>query len=132
VISTKTRIAIGVVSLLGLIIIFLGQKIHLAQIVGVANGTYRDFVINRSFRFIMNDILALGVIYALFPYRKYIAFAGYVHIAGLILFLIPYFFLRYYANLGGPLLNFLHRIILNPVLMLLLIPSFYFLKHKKL
>ena len=130
--SKKTRIVIGVLSLLGLMIIFLGQKIHIAQIVGIANGTYRDFIINRSFRFIANDILALGVIYALFPYRKYIVFAVYVQVAGLILFLIPYFFLRYYAHLGGPLLNFLHRIILNPVLMLLLIPSFYFLKHKKL
>lgn len=127
------RLFIGLLSCIGLMIVFIGQKINLADALGIANHTYRDFIINRSFRFILNDILAFGIIYSLFPDRKYLLFALYVQLAGLIFLLVPYFFLRYYAeDLNGPLLNFLHRLILNPLLMLLLIPSFYFLKHKKI
>ena len=126
------RLTIGAISLMGLILVFLFQKVDLAAALRLADGSYRDFIINRSARFILNDLLALGVIYALFPEKKFVIFALYVQAVGLVFFLIPYFLLRYYSGWGGPLLNFLHRIILNPVLMLLLIPSFYFLKTKKL
>lgn len=126
------RIAVGVFSLFGLLLIYLFQRMNVAELMGVANNSYRDFVINRSARFILNDIMALGIIYSLFPERKFLVFAVYVQVLGLVFFLIPYFLLRYYTDLHGPLLNFLHRIILNPILMLLLIPAFFFLKTKKI
>lgn len=126
------QLTIGVLSLLGLLGVYLFQRTNVAELMGVANNSYRDFVINRSARFILNDIMALGIIYSLFPERKFVMFAVYVQLAGLVFFLIPYFLLRYYTHLDGPLLNFLHRIILNPILMLLLIPAFYFLKTKRI
>lgn len=126
------RLTIGVLSLLGLLCVYLFQRTNVAELLGVANDSYRDFVINRSIRFILNDVMALGIIYSLFPERKFVMFAVYVQVVGLVFFLIPYFLLRYYTDLHGPLLNFLHRIILNPILMLLLIPAFYFLKTKKI
>lgn len=126
------RLTIGVLSLVGLLCVYLFQRANVAELLGAANDSYRDFVINRSIRFILNDIMALGIIYSLFPERKFVMFAVYVQVIGLFFLLIPYFLLRYYTDLDGPLLNFLHRIILNPILMLLLIPAFYFLKTKRI
>lgn len=127
-----TRLLIGIISIVGLALVFLFQKTNVAELLGFANGTFRDFVINRSTRFLLNDLFALGIVYALFPERKFVMFAVYVQLFGFLFFLIPYFLLRYNTEWNGPLLNFLHRIILNPILVLLLIPAFYFLKKNKL
>lgn len=79
----------------------------------------------------VNDFLAIGLIYALFPEKKFVVFAFWVQLTGLIFLLLPYFLLKLqYPNYNGPLINFLHRIILNPTLILLLIPAFYWQKNK--
>ncbi|MFN4947014.1 MAG: exosortase F system-associated membrane protein, partial [Chryseotalea sp.] len=81
-------------------------------------------------RFIANDFLAIGLVYALFPERKYVLFAFWVQLAGLVFLLLPYFLLKlHYPSYNGPLINFLHRIILNPTLILLIIPAFYWQKN---
>lgn len=84
-------------------------------------------MINRTIRFLLNDLFALGLIYALFVQRKYLLFAIWVQLAGVFLFLIPYFIIKLnYPSYNGPLINYLHRLILNPTLLLLLIPAFYY------
>lgn len=121
------RIAAGAIAVAGLLLFFLFQHIDLAMILFGTDKPIVKFLINRSFRFLINDFLAIVLIYALFGQRKYVLFALWVQLAGLILLLLPYFMLKvYFPSYNGPLISFLHRIVLNPTLMLLLIPAFYY------
>jgi exosortase F-associated protein len=125
--TRSKRVAIGLASCAGLLLVYVFQHTDVARFVYTGDQHIVRFVINRSVRFLLNDILALSLIFALFPYRKYLVFAVYVQLAGMILFLFPYFIFKlYFPSYNGPLLNFLHRLILNPTLLILLIPAYYY------
>lgn len=125
----KVRVVIGILSIVGLVVVFLFQRINIAAIMGFSDIHIYQFIINRSIRFLLNDFLTIGLIYALFGERKYVVFALWVQGIGIVFFLIPYFILKIqYPAYNGPLLSFLHRLILNPTLLLLLIPAFYYQK----
>ncbi|MEO8473849.1 MAG: exosortase F system-associated protein [Chryseolinea sp.] len=120
------RIIIGSVCAIGLLFVFLFQRIDLGSMAGIKS-PINIFLFNRTARFLFNDALTIGLIFALFPERKYVIFSIYVQIAGVILFLLPYFVLKlYYPGYNGPMISFLHRLILNPTLLMLLIPAFYY------
>ncbi|SKC82925.1 exosortase F-associated protein [Ohtaekwangia koreensis] len=125
----RLRIVIGILSAIGLALVFLFQRINVAEIFNLTNSSIHQFIINRTIRFLLNDLLTIGLIYALFYERKYLIFSFWVQGIGIIFFLIPYFVMKiYYPDYNGPLLSFLHRLILNPTLLLLLIPAFYYQK----
>jgi exosortase F-associated protein len=126
------RIVVGIICVSGLIGVFVFQRVDIAGALGVASEPINKFIINRSIRFLVNDALAIGLIYALFKERKYVLFAVYVQVAGMVLFLFPYFVLKiYFPKYNGPLISFLHRLVLNPTLLMLLIPAFYYQKSLK-
>jgi exosortase F-associated protein len=126
--NRNNRIFIGVFSLAGLVLIFLFQHTDVASGLGV-DSTIWKFIVNRSIRFILNDVLAILLIYALFVERKYVLFAVGVQVFGMVFVLIPYFLLKFQLpGYNGPLISFLHRLVLNPTLILLLIPAFYYQK----
>lgn len=125
--QVRIRLWVGLLCGTGLVTVFLFQKTDLAGFLGIGARPIDLFLINRSVRFLLNDALAVGVIYALFEKRKYVIFSLWVQLAGVVLFLIPYFILKLcYPSYNGPLISFLHRLILNPTLLLLLIPAFYY------
>jgi exosortase F-associated protein len=125
----KNRLLIGVLSFLGLVAVYVFQRTDFSSLAGFDLSSIGRFIFNRTCRFLVNDFFMLGVIYALFPERKYVVFALWVQLTGVIVFLIPYFILKvYWPSYNGPLISHLHRLVLNPTLMLLLIPSFYFQK----
>ncbi|MEO0132968.1 MAG: exosortase F system-associated protein [candidate division WOR-3 bacterium] len=116
------------VALFGLLAVYLLQQVNIAGYVG-STSEFGAFVLNRTVRFIINDLLVILMIYAIFQQKKYVWFAFAVQLFGLFAILIPYFVIKYhYPHYNGPLLSFLHRLVVNPLLMLLLIPALY-LKH---
>ena len=126
-----SRIVIGVVCVAGLVVVFLFQGLDLAGLLGFGSSAIHKFFINRTFRFLLNDAFTIGLIYALFQERKYVVFSLYVQVVGMFLFLFPYFVLKiYWPRYNGPLISFLHRLILNPTLLMLLIPAFYYQRKK--
>jgi len=121
------RIGAGVLAIIGLVGFFLIQQVDFTFHTTLISDNLTRFILNKSIRFIVNDLLAIALIYALFGERKYVHFAIAVQIFGLLFLLLPYFVLKLYMpGYNGPMINFLHRIILNPILMLLLIPAFYY------
>jgi exosortase F-associated protein len=129
--SKKSRIAIAIACLLGLVAVFIFQRIDLAHMVWPETAPIHRFLINRTIRFLLNDALAIGLIYALFVEKKYVIFSLWVQLVGFFLFLVPYFILKlYFPSYNGPLISFLHRLILNPTLLLLLIPAFYYQRQR--
>ena len=128
-ISKKGRIVLGIGCTMGLIIVFIWQRFDYSAMLGLKLEFIQKFIINRTFRFLLNDFLAIGLIYALFPERKYVVFALWVQVIGVVFILIPYFVLKvYFPAYNGPLISHLHRLIMNPMLLLLLIPAFYYQK----
>src|SRR5687768_12199092 len=127
-----TRIFVGIFCVIGLVGVFLFQRVDIAGDLGIASEPINKFLVNRSIRFLINDALAIWLIYALFCERKYVVFAVYVQVVGMVLFLFPYFLLKiYFPRYNGPLISFLHRLVLNPTLLMLLIPAFYYQKSLK-
>ncbi len=126
--QTKFRIVVGVFSVAGLVLVFLFQRQDVAILLGVEENVWR-FIINRSIRFIINDVLAILLIYSLFYERKYVLFAVWVQVFGMVFVLVPYFIIKFnFPGYNGPMISFLHRLVLNPTLLLLLIPAFYYQK----
>ena len=124
------RYLIAVSTLAGLLLVFVYQRIDFSRFLFGSPSGSNAFLINRSIRFLINDGLALGLLYSLFPYRRYMKFAVAVQLLGVLLFLLPYFMIKwYYPSYNGPMINFIHRLIINPVLLIMLIPAFYYQRN---
>lgn len=121
------RIALVLIGVAGLVATFLFQRINAAHTIYPDISRNGAFIVNRTIRFLLNDIFALSLLYGLFPYRSYFRFAIAVQLCGVFLILLPYFVLKFYfPGYNGPMINFIHRLIINPTLLLLLIPAFYY------
>lgn len=85
------------------------------------------FVFNKVFRYILNDLFAIAILYALFYKRKYLRFSFYVMLFGLVV-LVPLYLIIYLQQPPGlsSMLSHLHRLVMNPVLMMILIPAFFY------
>ena len=124
--NSSVRIVLGTACVLGLATVFVFQQFNVAGLIAGVKPAY-VFFINRTVRFILNDALTILLIWTLFPQRKYVIFSLWVQLFGFFFVLIPYFVLKaYWPSYNGPLLSFMHRLILNPTMLLLLIPAFYY------
>jgi exosortase F-associated protein len=131
--SRKWAIVIGVI---GLILVYvLQQKLFydpfLDFIYNPVENNYPEFnrgkyVFSKLLRFLFNDGFAIAIIYGIFGPGKYVKFAAYILLFGLFILLPTYLILvLYFYPESYSFLNHLHRLVLNPVLMMLLIPAFY-------
>lgn len=126
------RIGAGVIASMGLVVIFVFQQLNIAAMAGLTDVPAHQFVINRLIRFIVNDAFALLLIFSIFSERKYLVFAMWVQLTGMVVFLFPYLIVKlYYPGYNGPLISFVHRLIVNPTLLLLLIPAFMLQKRTR-
>lgn len=100
-----------------------------------SNHPYTIFIVNKSARFLINDTMCVLMIYAIFYDRKYTRVALYLELFGLLIFLPIYFYLKLTiegdSEISSPLLSQLHRLIINPTLMLLLMLAFVYQKRSK-
>lgn len=123
------------VSILALTAIFLFQGVNFAKLfIPDIESMSKIFVFNtnKAIRFVLNDIFSILLIYALFTERKYVVFACLVQLTGMVCILFPYLVLKtYHPAYNGPLISYLHRLVVNPLLLLLLIPAFYYQRMQK-
>ncbi len=90
------------------------------------------FVLNKTLRFLFNDLFSLLFIYGIFREMRYVRVGLWVMGFGLCLLLPAYLSLALiYREEGFNLLTFLHRITMNPWLMLLLIPGIFYQKYSQ-
>jgi exosortase F-associated protein len=126
------RILIGASAVAGLGMVYLFQRDITAFVNTLGLSSYGAFALGRMIRFLLNDIFTILLIYALFPEKKYVYFAILTQLFGMLFFLLPYLGLKYYyPGYNGPLISFLHRLILNPLLLMLLIPAFLYQRQKE-
>ena len=127
----RWRWILGVLSCMGLVSVYIFQDAGFGEIFLPTNPDVR-FIVVKIFRFFFNDLLALLLIWSLFPTQGHLTVAVLVQIFGLCFFFAPYLILKIVLNAGdGPLISFLHRLVLNPTLLLLLIPAFWMIDLKE-
>lgn len=94
----------------------------------IESGKQFNFIISRLVRFIANDLLCILLIYALFDNKRYVVFGFYMQLFGLLVLFPLYIILSLNAASQSEysVLVPLYRLVMNPILMVLLIPAFYF------
>lgn len=136
--DTRQRISLGLFSILLLILMYMLQRTNYCVILYNNLGwdrpsEYFQFVFNKTFRFIINDLSVILLIYVIFQKIQLIKIAFALQLFGLFIVLPIYFYFKLTlegtSEISSPLLSFIHRIVVNPILMLLLIPGFYYQKR---
>ncbi|WP_340153044.1 exosortase F system-associated protein [uncultured Marivirga sp.] len=124
------RVALIIISLTALAIVFIGQRFDYSLLFSESLNSKYQFIVNRTIRFLINDNLVLLLIYGLFYKKKYVKFGLMVEAVGFFFLLIPYFILRFNTSIDHMYISFIHRLIINPTLMVLLIPAIYIQRTK--
>lgn len=113
-------------ALTGLLLMYLFQDADFASIVSIRSWP-GNFIFNRLFRFLLNDLLVLALVYGLFGRQKYVLLGFYIQLFGLFFILVPYLIIKInYPSQAGAFFSFLHRLVVNPLLLLMLIPAIFY------
>jgi len=81
-------------------------------------------------RYFLNSILSLGLIYALFKDRDILKFSLIIYVFFLVLLLSSFYVILNFFPDGAWLLFYVRRFIIQPILVLLFIPGFYYQLQK--
>lgn len=88
------------------------------------------FIVNKSFRLIINDVCCMALIDAWFRDRKYLTISFYLFLIEAFFLLPVYFVVKLTfegdTEISSPLLSQVHRLIVNPLLMFLLMVGFVY------
>jgi exosortase F-associated protein len=82
-----------------------------------------------TFRFLLNSILSLGVLYIIFKDKQMIQFASFLYFFFFMILIIGFFsVLHFYENQNNLLLFYVRRFLIQPLFLILFIPAFYYQK----
>lgn len=83
------------------------------------------------FRFTLNTILSLGIIYLLFKDVQMVKFAFVLYYFFFMILIVTFFFIVYYVKGHNNLaLFYVRRFLIQPIFVLLFVPAFYYQKQK--
>ncbi len=84
------------------------------------------------FRFLLNTILSLGIIYFVFKDFEAVKFASILYLLFFVILVITFFFvLFYFGETHKMALFYIRRFIIQPIFLLLFLPAFYYQQLKK-
>lgn len=79
---------------------------------------------------LVNDLVCMTLIYVLFLKKEYVRLAFYVFLIELLLILPVYLYFKLTlegdSEISSPLLSPIHRMVINPLLMIVLIAGLYY------
>jgi len=136
----RQKYSLGLLAILMLVLVYMLQRTNYCAIIYSTAGfdlpsANAQFVFNRTLRFLINDLSVILLIYVIFESRGLVKIAFFVQLFGLFIILPLYFYFKLTlegpSEISSPLLSFIHRVVVNPILMLLLIPAFYYQEHLK-
>ncbi len=84
-------------------------------------------VVDMLFRYTLNSLISLGIIYFLFKKKKIIKFSGFFLMTAFMVFIVIFSIsLRNNLEDGYLLAFYIRRFIAHPLLLLILLPAFYY------
>lgn len=130
------RALLGVLAVLLLGIVYVFQ-LHLAEwsasVMRDVSWLYAGFIFSKSLRLIMNDAIVLLLFISVFNRAAELKLASYVFLAEVVLILPLYFVIKLNlegdTELSSPLFSFVHRLIVNPLLMLILLGGLLYQRY---
>jgi exosortase F-associated protein len=88
--------------------------------------------LNLLFRYLLNSVVSLTIIYFLFKEKQLLKLSFYLYtVLFLILIVIFFGYLNYTKNPDFMILFYIRRFLIQPVLLVLFIPAFYYQKKIK-
>lgn len=132
---SRERLMMMVAAVAGLALVFLFQEVDVLNVCGSCTfHPYTHFVVKKTLRVALNDTLMLLFIHALFRDPSVTRLAWYVQLVDTLVLLPAYLIIKLTyegdGELSMPLLSQLHRLIVNPTLMVLLIPAVYYQRSR--
>jgi exosortase F-associated protein len=92
---------------------------------------FNIFFLNIFYRYFLNTIISLAIIYVIFKSRNTILFSIKFYIlAFLVLSIILYFLLKFPVNNEYMLVFYVRRFLIQPLFLFILLPAFYYQKLK--
>lgn len=131
------RLVLGIFALIFLLFIYVFQQTSYAGVLASlcdfdisSIHPYIVFISNKTLRLVLNDAGCFLLIFAIFGKGKYLKVAFRVFLLELIIILPLYFTIKLGlegdSEISSPLLSQVHRMIVNPTLMVLLMIGFYY------
>lgn len=129
------KIVLVIISLIGLFSIYILQDyLDLSLYTNAIESKSAIFVFKKTVRLVLNDTCMLLLIYAWFQDNKITKTAVFIQAIDTFVLLPIYLILKLVlegdTEISSPLLSQLHRLIVNPTLMILYIPAIYYHKLK--
>lgn len=88
--------------------------------------------VSLGFRFYLNSIVSLGLIYVLFKDSKIIKFSAFLYVFLGSVLLISFFFMIKVGGMENKMsLFYIRRFIIQPIFLIVFIPAFYYQKKMK-
>ncbi|MBZ0245797.1 MAG: hypothetical protein K8H85_07615 [Cyclobacteriaceae bacterium] len=140
--KVQTRISIIVLATVALFLVYLFQRFNYAGVfynitsLEVLTHPNAVFAVNRATRLLINDTLCMILIYALFQKRSYLKLSGIIFGFEVLVLLPLYLWAKLSiegpSEISSPLLSPIHRMIVNPLLMIVLIAALYYQQYMTL
>ena len=84
------------------------------------------------FRYFLNTVLSLSIIYALFKDFEAVKFASLLYLVFFVILVVAFFFvLSIFGETSKMALFYIRRFLIQPIFLLLFIPAFYYQSQKK-
>lgn len=127
----RVRFLLMAIAVCGIALVFLFQSVDVLDLCSSCSfHPYTHFVVRKTIRVALNDSFMLLFIHALFRDASVTRLAWYVQLVDTLVLLPVYLLIKLSyegdAEISMPLLSQLHRLIVNPTLMVLLIPAVYY------
>ncbi|MDR6966237.1 exosortase F-associated protein [Flavobacterium arsenatis] len=88
---------------------------------------YFKLVSGLFFRYLLNTIISLGILYVIFKQIDLIKFAGFLYCIFFTILIISFFAIIYfYTPEKSMMLFYVRRFIIQPIFLLLFLPAFYY------
>lgn len=110
-----------------LIVYFKSDYLHTS----IPEISFYKFFLNLFFRYTLNAVISLAIIYILFPASKVLKFSIKFYTAAfVILSIVLLTLLRFNLNQDFRLIFYVRRFLIHPLFLLILLPAFYYQKLK--
>jgi exosortase F-associated protein len=134
----KSNLPRYLTAILAIVVLLVSFQFRTLNFTGLLLGQGADdlrpwiIITNKVIRYLVNDLAALALLWVIFQRRDFLQLAVAVLLFGLIV-LLPLYFVGffYFQDRLGVTLSYLHRLVMNPTLMMLLIPLFYYVKDEE-
>jgi exosortase F-associated protein len=84
------------------------------------------------FRYFLNSIVSLAIIYVLFKDVEAVKFASILYLIFFVILIVLFFFVLFYIGETNKMaLFYVRRFIIQPIFLLLFLPAFYYQKQKR-